>query len=92
MAGVMALIFAIVYKMNNRPSAAIATSGLSVPQSADEITGTIALPEGAQISSYSLSGNQILFDVILPDGKREMILFDIAQSRIAARYVLTNVK
>jgi hypothetical protein len=92
MAGVMALLFAIVYKMNNRAAAPAPASAVSVPQGTNEITGTIALPEGAQINGQSLSGNQILLNVTLSDGKREMIVFDMSQGRSVARYTLTNVK
>ncbi len=92
MAGVMALLFAIVYKMNNRAPAPVAASTLVVPQGTDEITGTIALPEGAQINSHSFSGTQILIDIVNADGKREMVIFDRSQGRIVARYQLTNVK
>jgi hypothetical protein len=92
MAGVMALLFAIVYKMNNRVPAPVAANTLVVPQGTDEITGTIALPEGAQINAHSFSGAQILFDIVNADGKREMVIFDRSQGRIIARYQLTNVK
>ncbi len=92
MAGVMALLFAIVYKINNKSTAPVAASNISVPQGTDEITGTIALPEGAQINAHSLSGNQILLDLTLSDGSREMALFDMGQGRIVAHYKLTNVK
>jgi hypothetical protein len=92
MAGVMALLFAIVYKINNKSTAPAVSSNVSVPQGSDEITGTIALPDGAQINSHSLSGNQILLDLTLADGSRELALFDMGQGRIVAHYKLTNVK
>jgi hypothetical protein len=92
MAGVMALLFAIVYKMNNKSAKPVAATSLTIPQGVDEISGTIALPEGAQINSHSLSGTQILLDLTLADGKREMALYDMGQGRIIAHYKLTNVK
>jgi hypothetical protein len=92
MAGVMALLFAIVYKINNKSTKPAVASSVSIPQGANEITGTIALPEGAQINSHSLSGSQILLDLTLSDGTREMALFDMGQGRIIAHYKLTNVK
>ena len=92
MAGLMAVLFAIVYKMNSKPAGLAAETALALPQGTEEIAGTIALPEGAQINSQSLSGNRILLDLSLPDGKRELAIFDMGANRIVARYTLTNVK
>ncbi len=92
MAGVMALLFAIVYKINNKSAKPVAATDVSIPQGKVEMTGTIVLPEGAQINSHSFSANQILLDLTLGDGSREMALYDIAQGRIIAHYKLTNVK
>jgi hypothetical protein len=91
MAGLMAVLFAIVYKMNDKP-AVTAASGATIPVGVDEISGTIALPQGAQINSNSISGTQILMDLTLLDGKRELMVFDVAQNRVVARYTLTNTK
>lgn len=92
MAGLMAVLFAIVYKMNSKPGAQTGEAALAVPQGAEEIAGTIVLPEGAQINSQSLSGNRIAFDLTLPDGKRELAVFDMAAGHFVARYQLTNLK
>jgi hypothetical protein len=92
MAGVMALLFAIVYKMNNKSAKPVAATSLTIPQGVDEISATIALPEGAQINSHSFSGTQIMLDITLSDGQREMVLYDMVQGRIIAHYKLTNVK
>ena len=89
MAGLMAVLF---YKMNSKPAGLAAESALAVPQGTEEIAGTIALPEGAQINSQSLSGTRILLDLSLPDGKRELAIFDMGANRTVARYTLTNVK
>lgn len=92
MAGLMAVLFAIVYKMNSRPAGAAPETAMALPQGTEEIAGTITLPVGAQINNQSLSGNRILLDLSLPDGKRELAIFDMAANRIVARYTLTNVK
>ena len=92
MAGVMAVLFGIVYKINNKSTVSAAPAGFTIPQGTDEISGTITLPQGAQINSHSFSGNQIMIDVTLSDGKREMVLFDLGQGRIVAHYALTNIK
>lgn len=92
MAGLMAVLFAIVYKMNTRADAP-ATENVTAASAGDGMmTGEIALPEGAQINSQSLSGNRILFDLSLPDGTREVAVYDMAAARFVARFALTNVK
>jgi hypothetical protein len=91
MAGLMAVLFAIVYKMNSRPDASLTETAVTMPTGTDEIAGTIALPEGARINGQSLSGNRIMLDLSFPNGKRELVVFDMAANRFAARYTLTNV-
>ena len=91
MAGLMAVLFAIVYKMNSRPDGALPETAVTLAQGAGEIAGTIALPQGARINGQSLSGNRIMLDLSQPDGTRELAVFDMAANRFVARYTLTNV-
>lgn len=89
--GLMAVLGAIVYKFSSKPQAAPAQqTAASVPQSLEEVTGSVALPQGAQINSSSLDGNRVLFDISLPDGKRELLIWDITAARFAAKLSLTN--
>ena len=90
--GLMAVLGAIVYKFNSKPSAPAAQNlaETTIPQSLVEVSGSVALPVGAQINSTSLSGNRILFDVSLPDGTRELLIWDIAAGRYAAKLSLTS--
>jgi hypothetical protein len=92
MAGVMAVLFGIVYKVNHKSAVPVSASQFNIPQGTDEITGIIALPAGAHINGHSFSGNQIVIDMTLRDGKREMTVFDMGQGRIIAHYTLTNLK
>lgn len=92
MAGLMAVLFAIVYKMNSRADAAAPETALAAPTGEGMMTGEIALPEGAQINGQSLSGNRILFDLSLPDGTREFAVYDMAVARFVARHALTTIK
>lgn len=92
MAGVMAVLFGIVYKINNKSTVAANPASFAIPQGTDEIMGTIALPAGTRINAHSFSGNQIAIDITLVDGKREMVLFDLGQGSIIARYALTNAQ
>ena len=91
MAGLMAVLFAIVYKMNSRPDSSLTETQVAFPKGTEEIAGTIALPEGARINGQSLSGNRIMLDLALPDGKRELAVFDMGANRFVARYTLTNM-
>lgn len=89
--GLMAVLGAIVYKFSQTSDRAPAQAqSIAVPQSLEEIAGTVALPAGAQINSTDLDGNRVLFDVSLPDGKRELLVWDIVAGRYAAKLSLTN--
>jgi hypothetical protein len=87
MAGLMAVLFAIVYKMNgggaDNGTATIASSG---PVAS---SGEIILPEGAYLNSQSLSGDRLALDVTLKGGAREIQIFDMALQKIVARYSVT---
>jgi hypothetical protein len=92
MAGLMAVLFAIVYKMNTRADAPAPETALAAPSGEGMMTGEIVLPEGARINSQSLSGNRILFDLSQPDGTREIAVYDMAAARFVARFALTTIK
>jgi hypothetical protein len=91
MIGLMAVLYAIVHKMSGG-GAEPAPIQAAIPAGSDEITSTITLPKGAQINSESLSGTRILFDLTLPDGTRELAIFDTGENRFVARYALTNAE
>lgn len=91
MIGLMAVLYAIVHKMSGsgaKPDAA----AVAIPAGADEISAPITLPKGAQINSVSLSGSRILFDLALPDGGRELAVYDSQEKRFTARHALSNAK
>lgn len=82
----MAVLGAIVYKINQRPdesSTTVATpSGFSVP--ADQpLAATAALPAGFEVQQVSMSGSQILFYGQL-NGGRKLFIFDLSIGRIIA--------
>ena len=84
----MAVLAAIVYKINTReskPEAAVsaASSGLVVPSDAP-VKATATLPDGFAVSAVSQAGGQILFYGVMADGVRKAFLFDIAAGRIVA--------
>lgn len=95
MAGLMAVLFTLVHKISDRPVKAVATASGEAGFAAipgKEITGTIALPIGAQINNQSLSGSRVLMDVTLSDGKRQTIVYDVTEQRIIARFDVTNTQ
>ena len=84
----MAVLAAIVYKINTReskPDAAVSSSsgGLAVPSDAP-VQATATLPDGFAVSAVSQSGGQILFYGVMADGARKAFLFDIAAGRTVA--------
>jgi hypothetical protein len=91
MIGLMAVLYAIVHKMSGSGTEVAAVSA-AIPAGADEISASITLPKGAQINGESLSGSRILFDLTLPDGKRELAVYDTAERRFVARFFLTNAE
>ncbi len=95
MAGLMAVLYTLVHKISDRPIMATAPvvgeAGFAALP-AREITGTIALPVGAQINNQSLSGSRVLMDLTLSDGKRQSVIYDVIEQRIIARFDVTNVR
>lgn len=81
----MAVLVAIVYKINTRDGKpeAQAAGSLAVPSDAP-VKATATLPDGFAVSAVSQSGGQILFYGVMADGVRKGFLFDIAASRMVA--------
>ena len=83
--GLMTVFGAIIYKVNNReaPQEQTAATGMSVipvPESANYI-GKIDIPDGAKITSSSMSGTQILLHLTLSDGSQKLWLYDVPTGR-----------
>ena len=86
----MAVLFAVVYKVKNRPEPEklAAPAGFAVP--ADQpLSARAALPQGFEIQSVSSSGSQILFWGSLK-GERKALIFDLSVGRIVADVTVTN--
>jgi hypothetical protein len=86
----MAVLIAIVYKVN-RPAEAIKTQAVeqAVPTSGATIAKA-ALPEGFKVSSIQLANGQILFDGTAADGTRKALVFDIRLGHIVAEVTVGN--
>ncbi len=89
MAGLMAVLFAIVYKMNGGGKE---PSSIASPASGALIAGAgeIVLPAGAYMNSQSLSGDRLSLDVTLKGGAREIQIFDMTSRQIVARFAVIS--
>ena len=87
MVGLMAVLGAIVYKIN-RGDDAPGAARTEIPSDGAFIAADIMLPKGAWVNGQSLSGGRISLDVTLQGGAREILVFDIAAQKIVARFAL----
>jgi hypothetical protein len=87
MVGLMAVLAAIVYKMNGGGKQVAAIQS-QIPSEGVVTAGTIILPKGAYLNSQSLSGDRISLDVTLQGGAREIEVFDMTTQRIIARFAV----
>ena len=85
MVGLMAVLGAIVYKMN-RGSRQVTATQSQISADGVVTAGTITLPKGAYLNGQSLSGDRISLDVTLQGGAREIEIFDMTTQRIIARF------
>lgn len=74
----MAVLAALVYK-----STSSGGSQSQLPASAE-----IALPSGSRLVSQSLSGDRVSLDAELADGRRMILVYDLADRREVGRFVL----
>ncbi len=100
--GLMAVLAAVVYKINASPDA----DQLETAASAAELAKTEAKPEdllplvesqleltpGTRLLSQSLSGNLVSLETLLPDGGTEIMIYDYRQSRFVGRMRLGNLE
>lgn len=62
----------------------------AVPSGEPLLEGVIALPAGARINQHSLSGDRVSFDATLAEGSRVLLVYDLRQRRIVARFALIS--
>lgn len=83
---VMAVVGLVVYKLErgsapSRPQAVAEIPGRPLP----EAEATLALDPGTRILSQSLSGERLSLDTLAADGSHVIIVYDLAEQRVAAR-------
>lgn len=86
--GLMAVLAAIVYKIN-QPVQEVATAVRSEvpgqPLGAALAGEAITLDPGTRILSHNLSANTLSLETRLGDGTRQVLLYDVATKRVVAR-------
>lgn len=81
--GLMAVVFSIVYKINNSPSAAkpTTTAPVAIQEAAPAARQSITLPEGFVLESSSISGNRILLFGADSEGRQRIFVYDIGTGK-----------
>jgi hypothetical protein len=86
---VMAVLVAVVYKSFDGGTPAEAVSEIPEPDGAP-LELDLPLPAGAKVLGHALSGNRISLDLELADGRRSLLIYDVAARRIVARIALSQ--
>jgi hypothetical protein len=86
--GLMAVLAAIVYKINQPVEGDVAARGAAAPGQplgaalAGEV---ITLDPGTRILSHNLSDNTLSLETRLANGSRQILIYDVATKRVVAR-------
>ncbi len=84
---VMAVVVAIVYKLNQlQPSQPRVAQGMQPPSGEAPVEARIALPAGSRLNGHQLSGDRLSLDVALDDGGRAIFVYDMAERRMVGRF------
>lgn len=98
--GLMAVLAAVVYKINRAPAPETAETRTDIPgqeviapvEPPKLIESQIDLQPGTRLLSQSISGDHLSLETLMPDGGTELLIYDYRQSRIVARMRLGNVE
>ena len=77
--GLLAVFFAILYKVNEPFNSSVIT----------ENVGTLQLPEGSQIINTALDGENILFTVKSKDGKHYVLVYE--GNKLQKQYLIEGI-
>ena len=86
--GLMAVLAAIVYKINQPvPEVAVAVHQRVPGEPMGEALAgeSITLDPGTRILSHNLSNNSLSLETRLADGTRQILVYDVATKRVVAR-------
>ena len=98
--GLMAVLIAVVYKINRAPETPVDEARSDIPGQAAPvkpeppklIESQLNLVPGTRLLSQSLSGNELSLETLLPDGGTELIIYDYRESRIIGRIKLGSAE
>lgn len=88
MVGVMAVLGAIVYKINAGGREVAMRETGSTPLALETLEGRIELPDRAQIVSASLDAGRVLLQLKMPDGASSLLVYSLERNRIIARVAI----
>ena len=83
--GLIAVIAAIVYKLNEGPTGEALSSGL---RGAFSTEAEIAIPAGHRLVSTALDGDRALLTLSAADGSTLLLLVDLTSGDVLSRYHL----
>ncbi len=88
--GLMAVLAAIVYKINQpvggtAKQTAIAAPALGQPIGDALVGEAITLDPGTRVLSHNLSGSMLSLETRLANGTRQILVYDVATKRVVAR-------
>jgi len=88
--GLMAVLAAIVYKINQPVSGAakqaVVHSEIPGQPIGDALVGeAITLDPGTRVLSHNLSGSMLSLETRLANGTRQILVYDVATKRVVAR-------
>ncbi len=92
MIGLIAVLVAIFYKINQsgKNEESDFTRRIVVDNDTLSTENTILLPKGARHIASSLDGDRILLTIELAGGKRQLLVYNMTEAKILARYSLGN--
>ncbi len=86
--GLMAVLAAIVYKINQpvrETAAPVRAEASGQPLGAALEGEAITLDPGTRILSHNLAGNTLSLETRLANGTRQILVYDVAMKRVVAR-------
>ncbi|MBA8878266.1 fimbrial protein [Phyllobacterium myrsinacearum] len=88
--GLMAVLAAIVYKINQPVSGAVKQTATHTEAPGqpigDALVGeAITLDPGTRVLSHNLSGSMLSLETRLANGTRQILVYDVATKRVVAR-------